>query len=446
MGRGLAVAAALFAPCKAFVPSGNLRPQSAGTVQRVSAAADAEHATPGAQAAGVHEPAALALLGITATGLAVGAAARVAGRSQQRSTQVERRVVGVCLPLTEKWDPLNLGSNDSKMDRYTAVEIKHGRISMIACIGYVLPEVFRFPGCESFESGLGALSTIPLEGWVQLVAFVGAHEVLVKPRADGMGSFDLGLGTELLDGIGEEELERRQTAERNNGRLAMVAIMGLMVQDGMFGKSPIALLQSDGWWGPSVNWFIKDIPICMGTSYCAQAAEAPRMSDSVPFLQYPEQLDGWVGGEKGFDPLQVTDALPVYLTREAELKHGRVCMLATVGWIATDLGARFPGDVFQGVSTVEAHDKMVAAGLMGPFLATIAVYEVYGGWLCFQGWEGNINREAGDFFLGKNFLPKDEAMAADMKLKELENGRLAMLAVSGIATQAVLTGKAWPFL
>lgn len=43
-------------------------------------------------------------------------------------------------------------------------------------------------------------------------------------------------------------------------------------------------------------------------------------------------LKGWVGEEKGFDPLGVTDALPVYWVREAELKHGRVCMLATVTW------------------------------------------------------------------------------------------------------------------
>eukprot|EP00419_Tripos_fusus_P032230 CAMPEP_0172777598 /NCGR_PEP_ID=MMETSP1074-20121228/201483_1 /TAXON_ID=2916 /ORGANISM="Ceratium fusus, Strain PA161109" /LENGTH=267 /DNA_ID=CAMNT_0013614519 /DNA_START=64 /DNA_END=864 /DNA_ORIENTATION=- len=70
-----------------------------------------------------------------------------------------------------------------------------------------------------------------------------------------------------------------------------------------------------------------------------------RYSASVPFLLHPKQLDGWVGGEKGFDPLGTTDAIPVYLMREAELKHGRVCMLATIGWIATDLGARFPAQV-----------------------------------------------------------------------------------------------------
>jgi hypothetical protein len=57
-----------------------------------------------------------------------------------------------------------------------------------------------------------------------------------------------------------------------------------------------------------------------------------------------------------------------------------------------------------------------------------------------------IDREAGDFFIGKNFLPKDPTKERDMRLKELENGRLAMLAFSGIQTAAVLTQKPWPFL
>ena len=154
-----------------------------------------------------------------------------------------RQAVGVCLPLTEKFDPLELGNTDAKMDRYTQVEIKHGRVAMIATMGYIMPEIFRFPGCEAFKHGLGAFESIPVEGWVQLVALVGAHEVLVKPREGGLGAYDFGLGTELLDGIDAEELERKQTSERNNGRLAMIAIMGLMVQDGMFGEPPLTYMQ-----------------------------------------------------------------------------------------------------------------------------------------------------------------------------------------------------------
>merc|ERR1719436_963123 len=214
-----------------------------------------------------------AAIGMSVVGLAALASSKAA-RQQRRSTVVGRRVAGVCLPLTEKWDPLKLGSTDAKMERYTAVEIKHGRISMIATIGYVMPEIFRFPGCENFTNGLGALGTIPLEGWVQLVVFIGAHEVLVKPRAGGMGAYDFGLGTELLDGISDEELERRQTVERNNGRLAMVAILGLMWQDGQFGIHPLQLLKTEGFWGPNLDWMIRNLTICgdgggVTASFCA---------------------------------------------------------------------------------------------------------------------------------------------------------------------------------
>jgi len=169
-------------------------------------------------------------------------------------------------------------------------------------------------------------------------------------------------------------------------------------------------------------------------------------SPSVPFLRYPKALKGWVGGEKGFDPLGTTDALPVYLMREAELKHARVCMLATTGWIATDLGARFPGEVFQKATTLGAHDAAVEAGYMQQMLGIVGAIEIYGLYLLFKGWHGDIKRDSGDFFLGKNFLPKDPKQADEMRLKELENGRLAMLAFSGIVTQAAAFNTTWPFL
>lgn len=57
-----------------------------------------------------------------------------------------------------------------------------------------------------------------------------------------------------------------------------------------------------------------------------------------------------------------------------------------------------------------------------------------------------MNRDAGDFFLGKQFLAKEPEKQKDMRLKELENGRLAMFAISGMVTQAALTGKTFPFL
>ncbi|CAK0833954.1 unnamed protein product, partial [Prorocentrum cordatum] len=186
--------------------------------------------------------------------------------------------VGIAFPITDKWDPLNLSSTDEKMERYTQVEIKHGRIAMIACIGYVMPEIFRFPGCEDFGHGLAALTTIPVEGWLQLVALIGAHEALLKPgtRAGAVNGADYGFGTEVFDGNPDFEKARRQTVERNNGRLAMIAIMGLMIQDYTFGVTPLQLINKGGFYGPPVDFIIKDIGMCSGYTYCATKERTAR--------------------------------------------------------------------------------------------------------------------------------------------------------------------------
>merc|ERR1719394_34088 len=56
---------------------------------------------------------------------------------------------------------------------------------MIACIGYITPEYFKFPGYLSPTSeiefadvpnGLGAFSTVPALGWAQMFLFVGLVE------------------------------------------------------------------------------------------------------------------------------------------------------------------------------------------------------------------------------------------------------------------------------
>jgi hypothetical protein len=49
---------------------------------------------------------------------------------------------------------------------------------------------------------------------------------------------------------------------------------------------------------------------------------------------------------------------------ESELKHGRICMLAVVGFLAVDFGVRFPGTQYEGVGPIAAHDAMVKSGNM----------------------------------------------------------------------------------
>merc|ERR1711933_86600 len=76
-----------------------------------------------------------------------------------------------------------------------------------------------------------------------------------------------------------------------------------------------------------------------GTVVSAKALEA---SKSLPFLPKPQNLKGYIGEEQEFDPLGFSDTFDIKWLREAELKHGRVCMLATLGFFAQQW-ITFPG-------------------------------------------------------------------------------------------------------
>jgi len=197
-------------------------------------------------------------------------------------------------------------------------------------------------------------------------------------------------------------------------------------------------------------------------------------SASMPFLPRPINLDGTYVGDVGFDPFylssisknfagfiqppqweEVGDGIPtLYWMREAELKHGRVCMLAWTGWLATD-GAfspvpfRFPGEIFQNApSSVAAHDVMVSNGALVFMLFAIGFIEFCTSAVLFEVAKGESDRAAGDFKLDPLQFLKDKSKAEVdvMKLKELQNGRAAMLAFSGVVTQAALGGTEFPYL
>merc|ERR1712217_876511 len=76
------------------------------------------------------------------------------------------------------WDPAGFAADgDAEVfKRRRETEIKHGRVSMFACLGYIVPEYVKWPGLispsanlrfEEIPNGLGALSKVPGAGWVQ---------------------------------------------------------------------------------------------------------------------------------------------------------------------------------------------------------------------------------------------------------------------------------------
>jgi len=152
------------------------------------------------------------------------------------------------------WDPAGLAAEGSADDfrRRRETEIKHGRVSMIACIGYIVPEYFKWPGFlaphlslkfQEIPNGLGALSKVPSEGWVQIFAFCGLVETgyYQADPARAPGDFANGgtLGVPNASGPIEdaEARKRKLNAEIANGRLAMMAIIGMFFQDGLTGSA-----------------------------------------------------------------------------------------------------------------------------------------------------------------------------------------------------------------
>jgi hypothetical protein len=55
--------------------------------------------------------------------------------------------------------------------------------------------------------------------------------------------------------------------------------------------------------------------------------------DAIPGTDRPKNLDGTMVGDIGFDPLGFSNWLDLNWAREAEIKHGRVAMLAATGMI-----------------------------------------------------------------------------------------------------------------
>ena len=169
-------------------------------------------------------------------------------------------------------------------------------------------------------------------------------------------------------------------------------------------------------------------------------------SPSLPFLPYPENCKGYVG-DVGFDPLGISNYVPMDYLRESELKHARIAMLAWTGWVAVDLGVRvYPvPEALQGVTAATAHDAAVAQGGMGQIFGWIGLLECVS-WLSISAMLQGSGRAPGDFSFGASFLDGKSAEQVNaMKLKEIKNGRLAMMAIGGVATQSVLNGSAFPY-
>ena len=151
------------------------------------------------------------------------------------------------------FDPLGLldDADQERFDRLRYVEIKHGRIAQLAFLGNIitragvhLPGDIDYSGTsfDSIPNGWAAVNAIPEAGLLQIVTFVGFLELFVMKDITG-GEFPGDFRNEALDfgwdSFDEETKLSKRGIELNNGRAAMMGILGLMVHEQLGGELPI---------------------------------------------------------------------------------------------------------------------------------------------------------------------------------------------------------------
>lgn len=157
------------------------------------------------------------------------------------------------------------------------------------------------------------------------------------------------------------------------------------------------------------------------------------MSKSIPFLVKPEKLDGSMPGDMGFDPMGLSEIqTDLKYARWAELKHGRICMLAIVGMLWQEYGPHWPGAAY------ETRDIFAAPGSVG-FAANVQIF-LFMSMLeltHFNKYYGD--GEPGDIGLDGGMLSKmTPEQVKTRKTSEIVHCRLAMIAFTGAFVQSLL--------
>merc|ERR1712172_202246 len=193
--------------------------------------------------------------------LIASAAAFAPSKVAQTSTALNafENELGVQPPLGF-FDPLGMlaDADQERFDRLRYVEVKHGRICQLAFLGQIVTRGgihlsgdidFSGHSFDSYPNGIAAVlgpDAIPQAGLLQIVAFVGLLELAVmKDSANGAapgdfpGDFRNGALDFGWDTFDEETKLFKRGVELNNGRAAMMGILGLMVHEQLGGSVPI---------------------------------------------------------------------------------------------------------------------------------------------------------------------------------------------------------------
>merc|ERR1719487_472708 len=164
-------------------------------------------------------------------------------------TAIKPGDIGTTKPLGV-YDPLGLVTkNPEKYRRFQEMEIKHGRFAMAACAHVFLTEAgIRWPGYLSFAEDIkfsdmpggtiASWAALPNLSWIQIILVVALFDNSILAQEPGKAPGDVVpfAWVRYEDTPGFSGKQWKLNAERNNGRAAMMGIIGCMIHEGLTGN------------------------------------------------------------------------------------------------------------------------------------------------------------------------------------------------------------------
>jgi len=170
----------------------------------------------------------------------------------------------------------------------------------------------------------------------------------------------------------------------------------------------------------------------MGAAAVARGPRMQQMSEAIPFMPKPANINDSMPGYSGFDPLGFSDYFDIKYLQEAEIKHGRVCMLAALGMVFPEFG-KLPQFASFSTNPLQAFYE-VGPGGWAQIFVFIGVLESFSYEKVFY-----TDKAPGDLGFDPLRMSKDAATAKWYSRAEVMNGRLAMIGFSGMLHHAILT-------
>jgi len=174
----------------------------------------------------------------------------------------------------------------------------------------------------------------------------------------------------------------------------------------------------------------------------------------------PAHLDGKLAGDYGFDPLSLgSDPEVLKWMVQAELQHARWAMAGTAGIlyvsIAAEAGLDFPQWYDAGEVVIQKSGIPFGSLLFTQFIMMHWAEMKRGQDMKYPGSQGDgsffgitddfkgkeVGYPGGKYFDPLGLSGGDQAKYAEYKVKEIKNGRLAMVAMVGFWAQYAATGE-----